>query len=130
MDAKISGQTVDAQTRYHESYTAMLCEMIEAYFEENSMNVSYCEIEMNKDMDSESYGEIYKICVGIYPKDVLVENDRENTAVQVEKIRVGSEKKAKAEEIVIPEQKWSTWREDLANQFGVDGENVELEICL
>lgn len=128
MDAKISGQMFDSEKYYNESYRTMVCETIEAYFEENSMNVAYCNVDINEDTESENYGAIYSIEVGIFQKDKIVEQDSKKEGVRIEKIQIDSLENTGKTETAIPEQKIKEWRNDLSKQFGVEGERLKLEI--
>lgn len=128
MDAKISGQMFDSEKYYNESYRTMVCETIEAYFEENSMNVAYCKVDINEDRESENYGAICSIEVGLFQKDKIVEQDSKKEGVRIEKIQIDSLENTGKTETAIPEQKIKEWRNDLSKQFGVEGERLKLEI--
>lgn len=43
----------------------MIREEVRLYFEANSMVMKYCELDMDDDAESENYGQIYQMRVGI-----------------------------------------------------------------
>ena len=81
------------------------------------MVLKYCEFDMDSDTESENYGQIYKMRLGIRPKD-------RDTSENIGEIKIGGEREAAA----VPEEKIEQWKQDVSLQFGIDAEQLELEI--
>ena len=101
------------------------------YFEADAMVVKYCELDMNEDVESSDYGQIYGMKVGILPKDRNIpqgETSEKSGKVNVEEIRIGEAVKNGDGEPSVPKEKIEQWTKDLSLQFGMDVEQLELEI--
>lgn len=112
-------------------YRQMIEEEVRTYFEADAMVVKYCELDMNEDVESSDYGQIYRMKVGILPKDKNIsqgETSEKSGHVYVEEIRIGEEVKKRAGESSVPKEKIEQWTKDLTLQFGMDVEQLELEI--
>lgn len=84
-----------------------------------------------KNVDSSDYGQIYRMKVGILPKDKNIsqgETSERSGNVYVEEIRIGEEVKKGTGESSVPKEKIEQWTKDLTLQFGMDVEQLELEI--
>lgn len=127
-DAQVSGKIFENELKFNESYKQIIMDEIDAYFEVSAMNVQYCQIDMNDSVDSDHYGEIYSIHVGIMPKDRHIEESEEVTSVYVERIEIGENRIDSGSTASVPEEKIKEWQQDLSLQFGVAVEQVYLEI--
>ena len=112
----------------------MIKEEIHLYFEANAMVVKSCELDMELDLESSDYGKIYSMEIGIRPKDrelnggSQTEDDIEQ--VYIEEIKIGEADGVTAgdSELFVPEEKTDQWKKDLSLQFGIDMEQLKLEI--
>ena len=146
--------------QFAEGYKQMIEEEVRLYFEANAMVLKYCEFDMDSDAKSENYGQIYKMRVGILPKDRdisgtettdsqerngnQIQNSKasgEITSVDIGEIKIGGDREAAAAseeneisdkagmtESFVPEEKIEQWKQDVSLQFGIDAEQLELEI--
>ena len=68
-DAQAGEEIFGMDGTFVKEYRQMIQEEVRTYFEADAMVVKYCELDMNEDMDSSDYGQIYRMKVGILPKD-------------------------------------------------------------
>ena len=68
-DAQAGESIVGMEGQFAEGYKQMIEEEVRLYFEANAMVLKYCEFDMDSDTESENYGQIYKMRLGIRPKD-------------------------------------------------------------
>lgn len=130
-DAQAGEEIFGMDGTFVKEYRQMIQEEVRTYFEADAMVVKYCELDMNEDMDSSDYGQIYRMKVGILPKDKNIsqgETSEKSGHVYVEEIRIGEEVKKGAGESSVPKEKIEQWTKDLTLQFGMDVEQLELEI--
>lgn len=133
-DAKAGEEVVGVEGRFAEGYEQMIKEEIRLYFESNAMVVKSCELDMELDLESSDYGKIYSMEIGIRPKDrelnggSQTEDDIEQ--VYIEEIKIGEADGVTAgdSELFVPEEKTDQWKKDLSLQFGIDMEQLKLEI--
>ena len=133
-DAKAGEEVVGVEGRFAEGYEQMIKEEIRLYFEANAMVVKSCELDMELDLESSDYGKIYSMEIGIRPKDRELnggsqkEDDIEQ--VYIEEIKIGEADGVTAgdSELFVPEEKTDQWKKDLSLQFGIDMEQLKLEI--
>ena len=116
-DAQAGESIVGMEGQFAEGYKQMIEEEVRLYFEANAMVLKYCEFDMDSDTESENYGQIYKMRLGIRPKD-------RDTSENIGEIKIGGEREAAA----VPEEKIEQWKQDVSRQFGIDAEQLELEI--
>ena len=116
-DAQAGESIVGMEGQFAEGYKQMIEEEVRLYFEANAMVLKYCEFDMDSDTESENYGQIYKMRLGIRPKD-------RDTSENIGEIKIGGEREAAA----VPEEKIEQWKQDVSLQFGIDAEQLELEI--
>ena len=116
-DAQAGESIVGMEGQFAEGYKQMIEEEVRLYFEANAMVLKYCEFDMDSDTESENYGQIYKMRLGIRPKD-------RDTSENIGEIKIGGEREAPA----VPEEKIEQWKQDVSLQFGIDAEQLELEI--
>lgn len=159
-DAQAGESIVGMEGQFAEGYKQMIEEEVRLYFEANAMVLKYCEFDMDSDAKSENYGQIYKMRVGILPKDRdisgtettdslerngnQIQNSKasgEITSVDIGEIKIGGDWEAAAAseenetsdkagmtESFVPEEKIEQWKQDVSLQFGIDAEQLELEI--
>lgn len=130
-DAQAGNQLFDEDTMFVESYTRTVTKEIEAYFDGESMIMEYCEMDMDKDSSSEDYGKINAMRIGLVTKDGasgLAEKKAAGEAIQVERIIIGTSGRAEGTVASVPKEKQEEWLENLSLQFGIDKEQIELEI--
>ena len=131
-DFEASGQLFESGQRFSESYRKIISEELGAYFEKEGMQVRYCEIEMNDNMEDEQYGEIYSLRVGIMPMEQALLEDSMVSEIEIEKIDIGTQENKQKNKIEgvrnIPEEKVKEWKENISTQFGVKDEALNLEI--
>ena len=133
-DAKAGEEVVGVEGRFAEGYEQMIKEEIRLYFEANAMVVKSCELDMELDLESSDYGKIYSMEIGIRPKDrelnggSQTEDDIEQ--VYIEEIKIGEADGVTAgdSELFVPEEKTDQWKKDLSLQFGIDMEQLKLDI--
>ena len=116
-DAQAGESIVGMEGQFAEGYKQMIEEEVRLYFEANAMVLKYCEFDMDSDTESENYGQIYKMRLGIRPKD-------RDTSENIGEIKIGGEREA----ATVPEEKIEQWKQDVSLQFGIDAEQLELEI--
>ncbi len=130
-DARAGEEIVGAEGQFAEGYKQMIEEEVRLYFETNAMVLKYCELDMDSDVNSENYGKIYKMRIGILPKgqEISGADAAEGTAgdIYVGEIRLGEEK-TETNASPVPEEKIEQWRQDVSLQFGINVEQLELEI--
>lgn len=130
-DAQAGEEIFGMDGTFVKEYRQMIQEEVRTYFEADAMVVKYCELDMNEDVDSSDYGQIYRMKVGILPKDKNIsqgETSEKSGNVYVEEIRIGEEVKKGTGESSVPKEKIEQWTKDLTLQFGMDVEQLELEI--
>ncbi len=130
-DAQAGEEIFGMGGTFVKEYRQMIEEEVRTYFEADAMVVKYCELDMNEDVESSDYGQIYRMKVGILPKDKNIsqgETSEKSGHVYVEEIRIGEEVKKRAGESSVPKEKIEQWTKDLTLQFGMDVEQLELEI--
>lgn len=130
-DAQAGEEIFGMDGTFVKEYRQMIQEEVRTYFEADAMVVKYCELDMNEDVDSSDYGQIYRMKVGILPKDKNIsqgETSERSGNVYVEEIRIGEEVKKGTGESSVPKEKIEQWTKDLTLQFGMDVEQLELEI--
>ena len=127
-DASVSGKMFASEQKYNESYRQILAREIESYFKESSMIVRYCEIDMNENMESEHYGEIYEIRLGILPTDQEIGDKKQESSICVGPIHIGDHLSKNEKKVYIPDEKMKEWKQDLSLQFGIEKEQLKLEI--
>ena len=130
-DAQAGEEIFGMDGTFVKEYRQMIQEEVRTYFEADAMVVKYCELDMNEDVESSDYGQIYRMKVGILPKDKNIsqgETSEKSGHVYVEEIRIGEEVKKGAGEFSVPKEKIEQWTKDLTLQFGMDVEQLELEI--
>lgn len=130
-DAQAGEEIFGMDGTFVKEYRQMIEEEVRTYFEADAMVVKYCELDMNEDVESSDYGQIYRMKVGILPKDKNIsqgETSEKSGHVYVEEIRIGEEVKKGAGESSVPKEKIEQWTKDLTLQFGMDVEQLELEI--
>ena len=130
-DAQAGEEIFGMDGTFVKEYRQMIQEEVRTYFEADAMVVKYCELDMNEDVESSDYGQIYRMKVGILPKDKNIsqgETSEKSGHVYVEEIRIGEEVKKGAGESSVPKEKIEQWTKDLTLQFGMDVEQLELEI--
>ncbi len=121
-DSQMTGQALEADHMWTESYRQLLMEEIEAYFERSGMKVFKCDIEINENIQSEDFGTIYGITVDLVSKDRMVQE------IKVDPISVADKKNQNYENVYIPLEKMKEWKKDLSLQFGLKEELINLEI--
>ena len=130
-DARAGEEIVGAEGQFAEGYKQMIEEEVRLYFEANAMILKYCELDMDSDVNSENYGKIYKMRIGILPKgqEISGADAAEGMAgdIYVGEIRLGEEK-TETNASPVPEEKIKQWRQDVSLQFGINVEQLELEI--
>lgn len=145
-DAQAGEEIVGTEGKLAEGYKQMIEEEIRLYFEADAMILKYCDLDVDADAGSKSYGQIYRMKVGIMPKDrdiSGVEASANRPAeINIGEIKVGEnleerdradgEQAGEAEngnsEVSRPKEKIEQWKQDLSLQFGIDEEQLELEI--
>lgn len=133
-DAKAGEEVVGVEGRFAEGYEQMIKEEIRLYFEANAMVVKSCELDMELDLESSDYGKIYSMEIGIRPKDrelnVGSQTEDDIEQVYIEEIKIGEADGVTAgdSELFVPEEKTDQWKKDLSLQFGIDMEQLKLEI--
>ena len=121
-DSQMTGQALEAEHMWTESYRQLLMEEIEAYFESSGMKVFKCDIEINENIQSEDFGTIYGITVDLVSKDRMIQE------IKVDPISVADKKNQNYENVYIPLEKMKEWKKDLSLQFGLKEELINLEI--
>ena len=121
-DSQMTGQAMEAEHMWTESYRQLITEEIETYFESSGMTVRSCDIEMNEDIQSESFGEIYGMTIGLTSKDRMVQE------IKVDEISVRDKSIQNDEKVYIPHEKMKEWKQDLSLQFGLKEDIINLEI--
>ena len=97
------------------------------------MIVKYCELDVNEDSESEDYGKIYSMQIGVLPKDKNIGIDDASSditsvdGVNIPEVRIGKFAGGE-EESYVPNEKIKQWEMDLSLQFGIDSEQLKLEI--
>ena len=137
-DARTGTAVFGADERFDEGYKQLISKEVTAYFEAESMMVRYCEVDMNENSSDEHYGEIEGLRIGILPKDRAVSASGKGTdagsegtdveAVAIPEVRIGAGEKAGERKSSVPAAKSEQWLKTLSLQFGVDREQIELEI--
>ena len=130
-DAQGGEEVFGMDGTFAKGYRQMIQEEVRLYFEADAMVVKYCELDMNEDVESSDYGQIYGMKVGILPKDRNIpqgETSEKSGNVNVEEIRIGEAVKNRDGEPSVPKEKIEQWTKDLSLQFGMDVEQLELEI--
>ena len=130
-DAQAGEEVFGMDGTFAKGYRQMIQEEVRLYFEADAMVVKYCELDMNEDVESSDYGQIYGMKVGILPKDRNIpqgETSEKSGNVNVEEIRIGEAVKNRDGEPSVPKEKIEQWTKDLSLQFGMDVEQLELEI--
>ena len=127
-DVRMSAQLLGAEQRYNESFKKIISDEIKTYFQNEGMNVKYCQIDMNEDMNDEHYGKIYSLCVGIQMMDQALMEKQRVSEIEIQRIDIGKERKQQEKMVNIPETKVKEWKENLSIQFGVKHEQLTLEI--
>lgn len=130
-DAQAGEEIFGMDGTFVKEYRQMIQEEVRTYFEADAMVVKYCELDMNEDVESSDYGHIYRMKVGILSKDKNIsqrETSEKSGNVYVEEIRIGEEVKKGDGESSVPKEKIEQWTKDLTLQFGMDVEQLELEI--
>ena len=130
-DAQALEEVFGMDGTFAKGYRQMIQEEVRLYFEADAMVVKYCELDMNEDVESSDYGQIYGMKVGILPKDRNIpqgETSEKSGNVNVEEIRIGEAVKNGDGEPSVPKEKIEQWTKDLSLQFGMDVEQLELEI--
>ena len=137
-DARTGTAVFGADERVDEGYKQLISKEVTAYFEAESMMVRYCEADMNENSSDEHYGEIEGLRIGILPKDRAVSASGKGTdagsegtdveAVAIPEVRIGAGEKAGERKSSVPAAKSEQWLKTLSLQFGVDREQIELEI--
>ena len=132
-DARVRGKIFDADSLFNEGYINLIYEEVRAYFDSNGMIVKYCELDVNEDSESEDYGKIYSMQIGVLPKDKNIGIDDASSditsvdGVNIPDVRIGEF--AGGEEVsYVPNEKIKQWKMDLSLQFGIDSEQLKLEI--
>ena len=119
-DAQAGEEIFGMDGTFVKEYRQMIQEEVRTYFEADAMVVKYCELDMNEDVDSSDYGQIYRMKVGILPKDKNIsqgETSERSGNVYVEEIRIGEEVKKGTGESSVPKEKIEQWTKDLTLQF-------------
>lgn len=137
-DARTGTAVFGADEGLDEGYKQIISKEVAAYFEAESMMVRYCEVDMNENSSDEHYGEIEGLRIGILPKDRAVSASGKGTdagsegtdveAVAIPEVRIGAGEKAGERKSSVPAAKSEQWLKTLSLQFGVDREQIELEI--
>lgn len=132
-DARVRGKIFDADSLFNEGYINLIYEEVRAYFDSNGMIVKYCELDVNEDSESEDYGKIYSMQIGVLPKDKNIGIDDASSditsvdGVNIPEVRIGKFAGGE-EESYVPNEKIKQWEMDLSLQFGIDSEQLKLEI--
>lgn len=127
-DARSGGKLFNAEEKLAGEYKNIIKEEIRVYFESDAMIVKYCSMDINDDPDSEEYGKIYSMQIGILPKDLYMEETSGVESVEIPEVRIGKAVDETDEEVYIPEEKMNQWKQDLMLQFGMEEETLELVI--
>ncbi|WP_418747443.1 stage III sporulation protein AF [Frisingicoccus sp.] len=137
-DARAGESIVGAEGQFSDGYRQMIREEVRLYFEANSMVMKYCELDMDDDAESENYGQIYQMKVGIVPKDRNMDETDSQKEIEKEisvgEIQIGEGKYGDAPDnseisnSSPPKEKIEQWRKDILLQFGIEEEQLELEI--
>lgn len=137
-DARAGESIVGAEGQFSDGYRQMIREEVRLYFEANSMVMKYCELDMDDDAGSENYGQIYQMRVGIVPKDRNMDETDSQKEIEKEisvgEIQIGKGKYGDAPDnseisnSSPPKEKIEQWRKDILLQFGIEEEQLELEI--
>lgn len=137
-DARAGESIVGAEGQFSDGYRQMIREEVRLYFEANSMVMKYCELDMDDDAESENYGQIYQMRVGIVPKDRNMDETDSQKEIEKEisvgEIQIGKGKYGDAPDnseisnSSPPKEKIEQWRKDILLQFGIEEEQLELEI--
>lgn len=139
-DARAGESIVGKEGQFADGYRQMIQEEVRLYFEENAMVMKYCDLDMDSDAESENYGQIYEMRVGIVPKDRNMEESGPQKEIEQERkisigeIQVGKGKNgdvpgnSEIQKSSLPEEKIEQWKKDISLQFGIEEEQLELEI--
>lgn len=137
-DARAGESIVGAEGQFSDGYRRMIREEVRLYFEANSMVMKYCELDMDDDAESENYGQIYQMRVGIVPKDRNMDGTDSQKEIEKEigvgEIQIGKGKygdvpdNSEISNSSPPKEKIEQWRKDILLQFGIEEEQLELEI--
>ena len=127
-DGKSSGKTVDMQRMYVQPYNQMVVKEVEAYFELEAVEVEHCHIEMETDVESEAYGKMYSMYVGVSPKGNEQDEKKQVKEIDIEDVYVGKTSEIGNELSFVPEEKLKKWKQDLTLQFDLNEEQLVLEI--
>lgn len=137
-DARAGESIVGAEGQFSDGYRQMIREEVRLYFEANSMVMKYCELDMDDDAESENYGQIYQMRVGIVPKDRNMDETDSQKEIEKEisvgEIQIGKGKYGDAPDnseisnSSPPKEKIEQWRKDILLQFGIEEEQLKLEI--
>lgn len=130
-DAQAGNIIFDEDTLFIGSYRQTVAKEVEAYFKEESMIMKYCELEMDENSSSNTYGQIHAMRIGVISRDK--NGGSEETAavsedIYIADVVIGGKREEKAAVSYVPEEKQEEWVENLSLQFGVDREQIELEI--
>ena len=99
-----------------------------------------CIRDRDSDVESENYGQIYEMRVGIVPKDRNMEESgppkeiEQEREISIGEIQVGKGKggtipnNSEIQKSSLPEEKIEQWKKDISLQFGIEEEQLELEI--
>lgn len=139
-DARAGESIVGKEGQFADGYRQMIQEEVRLYFESNAMVMKYCDLDMDSDVESENYGQIYEMRVGIVPKDRNMEESgspkeiEQERKISIGEIQVGKGKggttpnNSEIQKSSLPEEKIEQWKKDISLQFGIEEEQLELEI--
>ena len=127
-DARSSGKTMDMQRLYTQTYEQMIVEEVKAYFELEAVDVRYCHIEMETNVESESYGKLYSMSVGVCLKGEEVKEKEPVKPIDIEDVSIGKTLGSEKVQTVVPEEKFKKWKQDLTLQFDLNEDQFVLEI--
>ncbi|WP_418462429.1 stage III sporulation protein AF [Frisingicoccus sp.] len=139
-DARAGESIVGKEGQFADGYRQMIQEEVRLYFEANAMVMKYCDLDMDSDVESENYGQIYEMRVGIVPKDRNMEESgppkeiEQEREISIGEIQVGKGKggtipnNSEIQKSSLPEEKIEQWKKDISLQFGIEEEQLELEI--
>lgn len=102
---------------FKESYELNLKQDIEKKLNKKGFIVSNIKIETELDEESENYGSIKEIKIGISKKD----EDTQKKEISVNKVKIGEDK---AKENNLSEKEESEIREFLNQEYGIDYNNI------
>ena len=139
-DARAGESIVGKEGQFANGYRQMIQEEVRLYFEENAMVMKYCDLDMDSDAESENYGRIYQMRVGIVPKDRNMDESgsqkgiEQESEISIGEIRVGKGRRgnvpdnSEVSKTSLPGEKIEQWKKDISLQFGIEEEQLELEI--